>query len=369
MKILIEKSKLVQAVDAVMKAVKKKSTSPILEGILIDTTYNGIKLTGTDTKTSIQYRVDCTVVKPGTVVIEAGLFSEIIRSMSDEIDISVNSSLLTTLKSGKTKIDIKGLDAKGFPSMPEITADAKTFEVDQQIFKEMVSRVSFAVVNDIRRPMLAGIYISVYKGNIDLVATDGFHMAIRTTTIQSSDVSVLVDAKTLETVTKAFETGNITVSITDTQVQFKSENIRVAMRTMNRTYVAYNSILPREYATKFKIKPSKLLNSINKAMLLITEPDKKCSPLIIDIKGDSLNLSISTSLGNFDDEIPVDISGKDLKIAFDPKLLTNCLRKIEDDEIEVKFVGENSPVIFQPIEDKNDFLYFALPVRIKDYYG
>ncbi len=363
MKISINKTDLVQAIDAVIKAVKKKSTAPILEGILIDTTYNGIKLTGTDTETSIQYKVDCNVEEPGQIVLNAALFSEIVKKMTNNIRITVNSNFEAAIQSGETNITIKGLDSKGFPSIPEINANA-SFEIDQKEFREMVSRISFAIAYDVARPMLAGIHIDVQNGQINMAATNGFYMAIRKNSVSSNiNKQVLLDAKTLDTISKAFENGSMTVNIAENQVQFRSENIMASMGTLSWTYIDYKNFIPKDNTTELKINTKQFLNSISKAILLITETDKKCSPIILNIKDDNLNLSLSTSLGEFSDDINVDVSGDNLRITFNPTYLIEILRRIEDEDINIKFNGEFGPILIVPTEG-DKFLYFVLPVRV-----
>ena len=62
MKLICEKDKILKALNSVTKAVAVRTTMPILEGILIQTNDNEIKLTTYDLEIGIEYIInDCKV--------------------------------------------------------------------------------------------------------------------------------------------------------------------------------------------------------------------------------------------------------------------------------------------------------------------
>ena len=95
MKFICEKDKLLKAINSVTKAVASKTTMPILEGILIQTNDNEIKLTTYDLEIGIEYILECDVKEQGATVVNAIMFSEIIRKLPDtEIIIELNEKNL-----------------------------------------------------------------------------------------------------------------------------------------------------------------------------------------------------------------------------------------------------------------------------------
>ena len=95
MKIICYKDKILKAINSVIKGVASKTTMPILEGILIQTNDNEIKLTTYDLEIGIEYIMECDVKEQGSTVVNAIMFSEIIRKLPDtEIYISLNSNNL-----------------------------------------------------------------------------------------------------------------------------------------------------------------------------------------------------------------------------------------------------------------------------------
>ena len=107
MKIVCEKENILKAINSVTKAVASKTTMPILEGILIQTNDNEIKLTTYDLEIGIEYVLEATVEEQGATVVNAIMFSEIIRKLPDtEIKIYLNEN---NLLQGKIQVKFMGV--------------------------------------------------------------------------------------------------------------------------------------------------------------------------------------------------------------------------------------------------------------------
>ena len=99
MKFVCYKDKIIKALNSVVKGVASKTTMPILEGILIQTNDNEIKLTTYDLELGIEYTMECDIKEQGSIVVNAMMFTEIIRKLPDtEINISLNENNLLTIE-------------------------------------------------------------------------------------------------------------------------------------------------------------------------------------------------------------------------------------------------------------------------------
>lgn len=91
MRFIIQRDRLVHSVQEVMKAVTSRTTIPILTGIKISVTSEGVTLTGSDSDISIQSFIPAEVdgdeiveVKSsGGIVLNARFFSEIVKKSAD----------------------------------------------------------------------------------------------------------------------------------------------------------------------------------------------------------------------------------------------------------------------------------------------
>ena len=91
MRVICEKEKILRGINSVINGVATKTTMPILEGILLQTNDNELKLTSYDLEIGIEYIVEAKVEEQGNTVVNATMFSEIIRRLpSSDIKITVN---------------------------------------------------------------------------------------------------------------------------------------------------------------------------------------------------------------------------------------------------------------------------------------
>ena len=81
MNIICSKQKLQDGISIVTKAITGKTTMPVLEGIYIQATKEGLTLIGSDMDVSIKTKVEAEVLKEGSIVIDSKIFSEIIRKL------------------------------------------------------------------------------------------------------------------------------------------------------------------------------------------------------------------------------------------------------------------------------------------------
>ena len=126
MNLKFQKTQLVNALSIVMKAVSTKTASVILESILIKATDNRVVLDATDNELSIQTEVDAIIVEEGGVVLNAKLFSEIVRKFEDNeslIELDVDKDFKTTVKCEQAVFNIMGIDPVEFIPMPNIKRD------------------------------------------------------------------------------------------------------------------------------------------------------------------------------------------------------------------------------------------------------
>ena len=84
MKFSCEKALLQSAVATASRTVSQKSAIPALEGILIEAG-SSLRLTGYNLETGIRTTLPADVTQPGSLVLSARLFGEIVRKMPDDV--------------------------------------------------------------------------------------------------------------------------------------------------------------------------------------------------------------------------------------------------------------------------------------------
>jgi len=78
-----------------------------------------------------------------------------------------------------------------------------------------------------------------------------------------------------------------------------------------------------------------------------------------------LLLRTNTTIGAAEDRCAIAGDGKELEIGFNVRYLADALRVIPSEEVVMELTNGLSPIVFTPVDDKHDFAYMVLPVRIK----
>ena len=366
MNLKFQKAQLVNALSIVMKAVSTKTSSVILESILISASDNRVVLDATDTELSIQTEVDAVIVKAGGVVLNAKLFSEIVRkfdSTESLIELDVDNDFKTTIKCEQAVFNIMGIDPVEFIPMPKIDRDA-FISLSQFSLKEVIRQTEFSTaISDINR-MMGGELIDVKNNVAKFVTLDGHRMSIRNIELMGEyeDQKCVVPIKSLQEVMRIIDSDtqkNVNIYFSKDHILFEFDKTLVLSRILDGEFFRIESMLSNDYDTKVNVSRLKLQSAIEQSMILIRENEHK--PMILDIENGMLKLSVNSSLGFMDAKVNIEKSGSDLKIAFNPKFLVDALKVIDDDFVNIYFTNAKSPCFIR--DDKNTYTYLILPVN------
>ena len=65
------------------------------------------------------------------------------------------------------------------------------------------------------------------------------------------------------------------------------------------------------------------------------------------------------------DKISASIDGKRVEIGFNNSYLTDCLKTVDVDEVNIELNGPISPIIIKPLEG-DSFIFLIIPMRLKN---
>ena len=179
MKFSCEKALLQNAILTASRAVSPKSTIPALEGLLLEAEASGtVFLTGYNQETGIRSALQAEVTEPGSMVLSARLFGEIVRKMPDDTLLFQEDHLKVHIACGMSEFDLVGIDPEDFPELPTVEYQ-NSFALPEQTLRSMISQTLFAVSDDESRPVHTGSLFVVDEEGLTMVAVDGFRLALR----------------------------------------------------------------------------------------------------------------------------------------------------------------------------------------------
>ncbi|MCL2382793.1 MAG: DNA polymerase III subunit beta [Oscillospiraceae bacterium] len=373
MKIICEKEKLLKGINSVVKGVSSKTTMPILEGILFKTNKNELQLTTYDLEIGIEYVMECNVEREGNTVVNAVMFSEIIRKLPDsEINIEINENNLLVIECEGSLYKLATMNADEFPELPKINIE-KSIEIDQSILKNMIRKTIFAVSIEENRPIFTGCLFEVIDNKLNVVAIDGFRMGWVKANLseKTNDFKAVIPGKTLNEVNKIVidSFDKIKIGVEKNQAVFEMENCKIVTRLLDGDFLNYTSVIPSNWETRVRINKNILQNCFERVSLIsssVMEKEKKY-PVKIKIEVGKITISCANQTGDAKEEIYIETEGKELEIGVNPKYFLDALKVIEDDEVFVSFGTSISPCVINPTnEERQEYTYMILPIRMKE---
>ncbi len=359
-----EKQKILEGISIVQKAITGRSTMPILEGIYINASNSTITLIGSDMDVSIQTLVDATIMEEGSIVIDAKIFGEIIRKLPNStIRIETMENQIIKITCEKSIFDVVYMNTNEFPELPEINENLK-ISVNQNILKNMIKGTSFAIAQDETRPILQGILFEVRNKNLNLVALDGYRLAIKSEFLDTDiDIEVVIPGKTLNEVSKILEDIDeiVDITFTNNHILFNLKRTKIISRLLEGKFINYKSLLPQEHKLFVNVNRQELQNAIERASLMAK--DGNTNLIKLDLHQDNLVITSNSQLGKVRDEISIKLQGDEIEIAFNSKYLLDVLKNMEDNEVVMKMTSGISPCVIEENSNENA-KYLVLPVRL-----
>ena len=373
MKIVCEKEKLLKGINSVVRGVPTRTTMPILEGILIQTNDNELKLTSYDLELGIEYTMECEVKEEGNTVVNSVMFSEIIRKLPDtDISIELNENNLLVIECEGSLYKLSTMNPEEFPELPKIVVE-NSIETEQTILKNMIRKTIFAVSIEENRPIFTGCLFEVINNSLNVVAIDGFRMGwvSNSLSVASNNFKAVIPGKTLNEVNKIIldSYDSIKIGVSKNQAIFEMENCKIVTRLLDGEFLNYSSVIPSNWDTRVRVNKHSLQNCFERVSLISAssiEKEKKY-PVKISIDVGKVLISCTNQTGDAKEEMYLETEGKELEIGVNPKYFLDALKAIDDEEIFVSFGTNISPCVIKPVDETSkDYTYMILPIRMKE---
>lgn len=367
MKFSCEKAVLADAISVCIHAVSSKSTISVLEGLLITANEN-VTMCGYNFKTGIKKYFSADIAETGTIVLNAKIFSDIVRKLSDDIiEISVDDHYMTTIKCGMSEFNIIGASSEEFPDLPSveklngITLDCKTLG-------SMIDKTVFAVSDNENKPIHTGSLFEIDGNSLTVVSVDGYRLALSRETIKPTsegNSSFVVPGETLKEISRILpdnEEKTVVIYPSTKHALFEFEDTIITSRLLEGEFLNYKNAIPTDFVVALEVDKKSIIDSVERVSLIISERLK--NPIRCCFEDNSLKISCITTLGRAYDECKIPNCSEKIEIGFNNRYLIDALRACPDENVVLQLKNSLSPCVIMP-KEANNFLYLVLPVRLK----
>lgn len=369
MKFSCEKALLQNAIAVTGRAVAQKSSIPALEGVLLRAGEEGeLTVSGYNMQTGIRSRVSAGVEEAGEIVLNARLFGDIIRRMPDDlVTFTANEKLQVRLLCGDADFEIPGLSAADYPDLPEVE-DEYAVSIQRKVLRSMIEEVAFAVSTNESRPVHTGALFEISQEGLTMAAVDGFRLAVRKEPLEKMEggaFSFVAPGSALNEVKGICGDVEDLAEITlgKRHILFTVGDVELICRRLEGEFLDYRNAIPKKNPIAVTVEAKALQESIDRVSVVIS--DKLKSPVRCRFEEGRVLLSAKTGNGEARDVCRLEGDGEGLEIGFNNRYLMEALRYAPADKVRIELNTSVSPAILVPTDDKDNFLYMVLPVRLK----
>ena len=370
----IQRTEFLEGLRLTQGVVERRNTLPILSNTLIEPVEGGISILATDLDMGVRRSCMAKVKGSGAITVNARKLFELVKEMTGEvIRVRGLENHRVEVLSGKTRLNLVGLDPKEFPSIPGLTGKptrgASELRAKAGLLGSMIESTLFAVSLDETRINLSGVYLENQQGTLRMVATDGHRLAMIDRPIEGRvpDKGVILPRKGLVEAKKLLdswdgEEDSVTLWIDGPIAKVVRNRAELFMRLVEGEFPDYRQVIPKQSKAKISLGREEFLRALGCMSVLATE---RAKGVRVTLKPGVLEVQASNpDAGDGSDEIEVAYSGDELSIGFNGRYLIEALVTMHEGE-KVEFMASDdvSPGVLRPEGDES-YCYVVMPMRL-----
>jgi DNA polymerase-3 subunit beta len=374
MKVICNRGALLDALIVAGNVVASRTPKPVLQCVKLTAENDRLTVAATDLEVAIRYSDNqVQIEQPGEVLVPADKLRDIVReSVDDTISIEVSTE---TEGAGGTFAHIRGQDshfkiftqkASEFPPIPDFEGEA-AFEVNAGLLKRLIGQTLFAAARETQRYAINGVLLVAKAKKLSLISTDGRRLAMAkgdliTDKLPKDGAKCIIPAKAMQMMEKLIDDPeeNVGFQVRENQIIVHTSDATLTSNLVEGQFPPYEDVIPKDTDKKMTASTADFLSAIRRAALLTTEESKGVR-MAFTKKGLVLT-SRSPESGEATITFPAKYEGTDVEIGFNPQFLTDALRVVDSDEIDLELTAANRPGL---LKGGADFLYVIMPVNLQ----
>ncbi|MBU6430855.1 MAG: DNA polymerase III subunit beta [Patescibacteria group bacterium] len=366
MKIECVKEKLLHAVSKIERIATKNAALPILSCLLFEVKNNNLKIKATNMDIGVEAIIPVKVTEEGVVAVLGSVFVNLISNIQNEKSVileTIDSNLQIKTDYGKTVI--KSHPSDDFPTIPKVSDDLLSFDLDSKKLIKGLKSVIFSSSLSNVKPELSSVYIYTNEDNVFFAAADSFRLAEKKINLKHNNnfFNVLIPAKNIPDIIRIFEDvdGDINIHLSKNQISFSYGYNYLVSRVVDGIFPDYKQLIPNEFKTEVVVLKQDLLSAL-KISNIFTDKFNKISLKIEPSNKVFEMMTKNSDIGESTNIISAGLSGEDVLINFNYKYIVDCLPLIDSDSISLSFNGVSKPLVIRGGSDKS-FTYIVMPMN------
>jgi len=375
MKLIIERSALLKAMNPAQGVVERKNTIPILSNVLLDVADEGISVRATDLDIEGIETLPAAVESGGATTVNAHLLHEIVRKLPEgaEISLDVNeASGRLDIVAGRSQFSLATLPREDFPVVASSEYEC-SYALPAPVARRLFDKTMFAMSTEETRYYLNGVYIHVAEEDgerrLRAVATDGHRLARVDADLPAGAEAapgVIVPRKTVGELRRLLDDSEseITVSVSETKIRFSVDEMVLTSKVIDGSFPDYSRVIPVGNTKKMEVDAAEFAQAVDRVATVARDSKDKVAVKFV-VEQDMLTLSVNaTETGSTaTEELAVAYGDETMVTGFDPRYLLEIASQVERENAIFMFGDANAPTLVREGDDKSA-IYVVMPMRV-----
>lgn len=336
-----------EAVSFAVKLLPQRTTLPILSGVLIEASTEGLTLSSFDYEVSARTEIAAEVTEPGRVLVSGRLLADIANRLpSAPVEVSSEDSRIV-VRAGSARFTLLSMPVEEYPSLPKV--GPATGVVPADVFSSAVAQVAVAASRDDVTPVITGVQLEIAEHRLNLIATDRYRVAIRGIPWEAAEGTVtttaLVPARTLQEVGKTFSgASTISISITGSEdrelIAFSADKKTVTSLLIKGNFPPVGRLFPETTENYAVMNTAELVEATRRVQLVL----EREAALRYSFNLDGVTLeAIGSEQAQASENIEALLTGTDTVVSLKPQFLLDGLGAVHSEFVRIAFTKTENP--------------------------
>lgn len=354
------------------KVLNSKNTISILDNFLLKVEGNILRITGSDSETTMDSWLEIFDVEGEG---EVAVSSKTLIEMAKEIG---NQPLSFEMNDENRHIDVSylnghfefmGLDGDEFPRRAASEEEYREMTVPAEVIARGIDNTLYAVSGDALRPAMTGIFWDIKNDNITFVSSDT-HKLVRYINRQVQpgfEGGFILPAKPANILRAMIskEETEIKVRLNSKGAIFEAGPYKLTCKFILGNYPNYNRVIVSNSPYHLTVDRESLLNAVRRVSLFASKSTSlvKCMISASEIKMVARDFDYST-LG--EESVECTYEGEPMLIGFATNYMIDILSHLSCEDLKISLVDPARPGLFEPVTQEPDenIVVLQMPIQV-----
>ena len=371
MKIMFNKTRLLNILQNLLKISPTRTTLPILNSVIFESLEEGLFVRATDLELSMKIYISKEIEEKGSFLIPLRKLIEILNELPEgKLQLVQNKNKTIELISEKGNYSLMGRPVDEYPSWTNIKEE-KTFNINKEKIENIIKKTTHAASKDDIKPALRGVLFEKEENFFNIVSTDGAKL-VKITYNEKEEIelkNIIIPLKFLLTIRSFIKKEGIIFNFSKNHLSIKTNEIEITTRLINQQYPNYKSVIPIDNDKKIIVDKKELLASIKRVSIFSNRTTNQ-----INVMFEKNNIKVFTkdpeNLTEAEEKVECSYTNDPQTFSFNANYLRETINVFEEGNIEVLIKNNASATIFRPeIKEKDvEIISLLMPIRSGDNY-